>query len=100
MALVVVVTSDVADRFRGFLASVMLEVSAGVYVAPRMNKGVRERTWSVLAEWHGHEPRGSVVLVWRDLDAAGGIGIAHLGEPPRELVDVDGMYVVRRMLAG
>ncbi|WP_250529290.1 type I-E CRISPR-associated endoribonuclease Cas2e [Caballeronia sp. ATUFL_F1_KS4A] len=100
MALVVVVTSDVADRFRGFLASVMLEVSAGVYVAPRMNKGVRERTWSVLAEWHGHEPRGSVVMVWRDLDAAGGIGIAHLGEPPRELVDVDGMYVVRRMLAG
>jgi CRISPR-associated protein Cas2 len=100
MALVVVVTSDVADRFRGFLASVMLEVSAGVYVAPRMNKGVRERTWSVLADWHGHEPRGSVVMVWRELDAVGGIGIAHLGVPPRELVDVDGMYVVRRMLSG
>jgi len=29
------VTRDVADRFRGFLASVMLDVSAGVYVAPR-----------------------------------------------------------------
>ncbi|WP_250535712.1 type I-E CRISPR-associated endoribonuclease Cas2 [Caballeronia sp. AZ10_KS36] len=24
-----------ADRFRGYLASVMLELSAGVYVAPR-----------------------------------------------------------------
>jgi CRISPR-associated protein Cas2 len=99
LALVVVVTRDVADRFRGFLASVMLDVSAGVYVAPRMNKGVRERTWSVLADWHGHEPRGSVVMVWRDLDAVGGIGIAHLGAPPRELVDVDGMYVVRRLMA-
>jgi CRISPR-associated protein Cas2 len=99
MALVVVVTRDVADRFRGFLASVMLDVSAGVYVAPRMNKGVRERTWSVLADWHGHEPRCSVVMVWRDLDAVGGIGIAHLGAPPRELVDVDGMYVVRRLMA-
>ncbi|SAL78683.1 CRISPR-associated endoribonuclease Cas2 [Caballeronia peredens] len=100
MALVVVVTRDVADRFRGFLASVMLEVSAGVYVAPRMNKGVRERTWSVLADWHAHEPRGSVVMVWRDLDAVGGIGITHLGTPPRELVDVDGMYVVRRLMVG
>jgi CRISPR-associated protein Cas2 len=99
MALVVVVTRDVADRFRGFLASVMLDVSAGVYVAPRMNKGVRERTWSVLADWHGHEPRGSVVMVWRDLDAVGSIGIAHLGAPPRELLDVDGMYVVRRLMA-
>jgi CRISPR-associated protein Cas2 len=96
MALVMVVTSDVADRFRGFLASVMLEVSAGVYVAPRMNKGVRERTWSVLADWHGREPRGSVVMVWRELDAVGGIGIAHLGEPPRELVEVDAMYLVRK----
>nr|WP_284503144.1 type I-E CRISPR-associated endoribonuclease Cas2e [Caballeronia sp. AZ10_KS36] len=33
--MVVVVTCDVADRFRGYLASVMLELSAGVYVAPR-----------------------------------------------------------------
>ncbi|MDR5748105.1 type I-E CRISPR-associated endoribonuclease Cas2e [Caballeronia sp. LZ029] len=100
MALVVVVTRDVADRFRGFLASVMLEVSAGVYVAPRMNKGVRERTWSVLADWHGHEPRGSVVMAWRDLDAVGGIGTAQLGAPPRALVDVDGMYIVRRLMVG
>jgi CRISPR-associated protein Cas2 len=98
MALVVVVTRDVADRFRGFLASVMLEVSAGVYVSPRMNKGVRERTWRVLVDWHGHEPRGSVVMVWRDLDATGGIGIAQLGSPPRELVEADGMYLVRRVL--
>ncbi|MDR5807517.1 type I-E CRISPR-associated endoribonuclease Cas2e [Caballeronia sp. LZ019] len=96
MALVVVVTRDVADRFRGYLASVMLEVSTGVYVAPRMNKGVRERTWSVLAEWHRCEPRGSVAMVWRELDAVGGIGIAQLGAPVRELVDVDGMYLVRR----
>ncbi|GGD84315.1 type I-E CRISPR-associated endoribonuclease Cas2e [Caballeronia grimmiae] len=98
MALVVVVTRDVADRFRGYLASVMLEVSTGVYVAPRMNKGVRERTWSVLADWHGHEPRGSIVMVWRELDAVGGVGIAQLGAPVRELVDADGMYLVRRGL--
>jgi CRISPR-associated protein Cas2 len=100
MALVVVVTRDVADRFRGFLASVMLEVSPGVYVAPRMNKGVRERTWSVLVDWHGHEPRGSVVMVWRELDAVGGIGVANLGTPTRELIEADGMYLVRRALGG
>jgi len=92
------VTRDVADRFRGYLASVMLEVSTGVYVAPRMNTGVRERTWSVLADWHGHEPRGSIVMVWRELDAVGGVGMAQLGAPVRELVDVDGMYLVRRGL--
>ncbi|MDR5739029.1 type I-E CRISPR-associated endoribonuclease Cas2e [Caballeronia sp. LZ016] len=79
MALVVVVTRDVADRFRGYLASVMLEVSTGVYVAPRMNKGVRERTWSVLAEWHRCEPRGSVAMVWRERTRSGVSGSRSWG---------------------
>ena len=67
MALVMIVTRDVADRFHGFLASVMLEVAPNVFVAPRMNKGVRERTWGVVSDWHVHEPRGSLVMIWRDL---------------------------------
>ena len=68
MALVVIVTRDVPDRFRGFLASVMLEVAPTVYISPRMNQGVRTRTWKVLMEWHKAEPRGSIVMVWRDID--------------------------------
>lgn len=95
MPLVVIMTRDVADRFRGFLASVMLEVSPAVYVSPRMTKGIRERTWEVLRDWHQSEPRGSVVMVWRDPNETGGVGVAHLGEPPRELVEQDGMWLAR-----
>ena len=43
MSMTVVVTRNVAPRFRGFLASVMLEIAPGVYTAPEMSKGVRER---------------------------------------------------------
>lgn len=96
MPLVMIVTRDVADRFRGFLASVMLEVAPTVYVSPRMNKGVRERTWAVLTDWHNQEPNGSLVMVWRDLNVTGGIGLAHLGTPPRELIEADGMWLTRR----
>lgn len=96
MALVMITTRDVADRFRGFLCSVMLEVAPGVFVSPRMSPGVRERTWSVLSDWHIQEPRGSLIMVWRDLNATGGIGLAHLGTPPRELVEHDGMWITRR----
>ena len=95
MPLAVVVTRDVADRFRWFLASVMLEVAPAVYVSPRMTKGVRERVWKVLSDWHGDEPRGSVVMVWRDNSQTGGVGLAHLGDPPRELVEADGMWLAR-----
>ena len=100
MALVVIVTSDVSARFHGFLASVMLEVSPNVFVSPRMTTGVRERTWAVITDWHGREPRGSVVMVWRDLNVTGGIGLAHLGTPPRELVELDGMWLTRRSKLG
>lgn len=96
MALVVIATRDVADRFRGFLASVMLEVAPTVYISPRMNQGVRSRTWRVLSDWHKAEPRGSVVMVWRDVNETGGVGIATLGTPPRELVEIDGLWLTSR----
>ncbi|MBK1709768.1 type I-E CRISPR-associated endoribonuclease Cas2 [Marichromatium gracile] len=96
MPLVMVVTRDVADRYRGFLGSLMLEVAPTVYISPRMNSGVRVRTWNVLSNWHKSEPQGSIVMVWRDVSATGGIEIATLGTPPRELIDVDGLWLVRK----
>lgn len=98
MPLVVIVTCDVADRYRGFLGSVMLEVAPTVYISPRMNPGVRSRTWTVMADWYAAEPRGSIVMVWRDVNETGGVGIATLGTPPRELVDIDGLWLVKKSL--
>ena len=98
MALVMIVTADVADRFRGYLGSLMLEVAPTVYISPRMNPGVRSRTWAVLSAWHSAEQRGSLVMVWRDINETGGVGIATLGTPPRELIEIDGLWLVRRPL--
>jgi len=36
MALTVLITRDVEDRYRGFLASAMLEVAPGVYSSPHL----------------------------------------------------------------
>ena len=48
----VVVAVNVEARYRGFLASVMLEIAPGVYTSPNMTTGIRERIWNVLAEWY------------------------------------------------
>lgn len=98
MSLVVIVTRDVADRFRGFLASAMLEIAPTVYLSPKMNAGVRSRIWEILSDWHNAEPRGSIIMVWRDADETGGVGIANLGEAPRELVEIDGLWLTKRSL--
>jgi CRISPR-associated protein Cas2 len=98
MSLVVIVTRDVADRFRGFLSSTMLEIAPTVYISPRMNAGVRLRIWNVLTDWHETEPHGSIVMVWRDMNETGSVGIANLGSPPRELIEIDGLWLTKRSM--
>jgi CRISPR-associated protein Cas2 len=93
--MVVIVTRDAAERVRGFLASCMLEIAAGVYTSPRMTAGVRERVWAVLAEWHP-TTGGSIVMTWRDRQEPGGQGLRHLGEPPKYLVVQDDLHLVAR----
>lgn len=96
MPMTVIVTRDVADRYRGFLASAMPEIAPGVYVSPDLSRGVRERLWSVLSDWWLALPGGSILLAWRDDKAAGQLSILALGLPPRTLVDLDGVLCVRR----
>jgi len=100
MPMVVVITRDVEDRYRGFLGSAMLELSAGIYAHPRMSAGVRARIWNVLVDWHGRLQRGSIVMTWGDSLANGGLGLAVLGEPPKDIVAHDGMLLARRALSG
>ena len=98
MPLCVIVTRDVEMRYRGFIGSVMLEVSPGVYVGPRLSNAVRERVWDVLAGWHATLQSGSVVMTWRETTAPGGIRVRTLGEPPKELVEHEGSLLVRRLV--
>lgn len=91
-----VVTRDVEDSYRGFLTSVMLEIAPGVYVSPQMSQGVRDRVWSVLDDWWGVLHRGSIVMTWRDTRAVGNLRILTLGAPAKEIVDADGILLVKR----
>lgn len=99
MPMVVVIARDVENRYRGFLASTMLELAPGVYAHPRMSAGVRQRIFEVLSDWHGQLRRGSIVMTWADSAANGGLGLATLGEPPKEIVAHDAMLLVRHSLS-
>ena len=91
-----IVTRDVEARYRGFLASVMLEIAPGVYVSPRMSGAVRQRVWAVLADWWHALGCGAIVMVWREVAAPGELRIETLGEAPKEIVDADGVLLVKR----
>lgn len=94
----IVVTTNVPARFRGFLASCMLEIAPGVYTSPAMTRGVRDRVWNVLNEWFDRFTSGdaSIVISWRDKNEPGGQAFEFLGVPPKSIVEHDGMYMVHK----
>ena len=96
MSMTVVVTRDVADRYRGFLSSVMPEIAPGVYVSTDMTSGVRNRVWSVAALWWDELPGGSILMAYPDASAPGRLGLHVLGLPPVSLAEVDGVRLVMR----
>lgn len=97
MPMTVVVTRNVPDRYRGFLASCMCEIAPGVYTAPRMNRGIRERVWQVMVDWFEEDAEEqSVLMTWPDAKLPGGQRIRALGVPRNDLVRLDGVYLARR----
>lgn len=96
MSMTVVVTRNVSDRVRGFLASSMLDMAPGVYSAPRISPAVRERIWNVLSDWFPNEQNASIVMLWADISMPGGQAVLSLGTPPIKVVEIDGMLTARR----
>lgn len=98
MPMTVVVTRDVPGRFRGFLSSCMCEIAPGVYTAPRMSRGVRERVWSVMEDWWPSYPDSSILMTWPEAKLPGGQNLRTLGTPRQDLHSHCGVFMARRSL--
>ncbi len=96
MSATIVVTRNVSDRIRGFLASSMLELAPGVYFGARISPAVRERIWEVLEDWFSVEKEASIIMMWRDPGVPGEQALRFLGIPPVDLVEHDGLVLARR----
>jgi len=99
MPMTIVVTRNVPGRFRGFLASSMCEIAPGVYTAPRMTAGVRERVWAVMESWYEPGPEVSVLMTWPSSSRLGGQEVRSLGIPRQELCEYGGVFLARRPLS-
>jgi CRISPR-associated protein Cas2 len=99
MSMTVVVTRNVTDRVRGFLASSMLELAPGVYSAPRISPAVRERVWHVLSDWFPNETGASIVMVWANTEMQGGQSVLTLGCPPIKITEIDGLLTTIKSAA-
>lgn len=94
MPMTVVMTRNLPDRFSGFLASCMLKVVPGTFVAPNLTKAIIQRIWDVMIEWSDLIPEdGGILLVTKDTDSPSGMEIKVLGWAKREILEHDGIWL-------
>ena len=96
MLMTVIVTRNVSQRIRGFLASSMLELAPGVYSSPALSTAVRDRIWAVLTDWFAAEGDASIVLIYGDPTQPGRQNVKRLGLPPIAIDEIDGLLVTCR----
>jgi CRISPR-associated protein Cas2 len=93
--MVVICLCAVADRFHGYLRSVMLNVHPGVFLSMDLDAGTRQRVFQTVEAWWNAEPRGSIVLIWKNPAEPSAIEIVNIGEAKRDVIEYDGVLGVR-----
>lgn len=94
--MIVICVEGVADRFHGFLRSVMLNPHPGVYLAMDLDAGSRSRIWSILEDWWQAEPRGMGVMLWRDPQAPMEVRMSSFGAAKRQLIEHENHWALVR----
>ncbi len=88
--MVLVILEKVPTGLRGELTRWMLEPKAGVFVGS-VSGMVRERLWQKLCD----ESRGGSCMMIHSDNTEQGFSIRISGEPSREVVDFEGLFLVR-----
>lgn len=91
----VIVLERVTASLRGFLTRWMLEVRAGVFVG-RLSSRVRQLVWEKATSFAG--ARSGCLLLYSTQGEQGFV-MESFGDPSREVVDYDGLLLLRRPTA-
>ena len=88
--MVVLILENVRPSLRGELSRWLLEVKTGVFVG-KVSALVREELWQIVEQQLG---KGSAVML-HPTNNEQGFSAKTLGNPPRRLVDIEWLFLVR-----
>ncbi|MDC7227599.1 MAG: type I-E CRISPR-associated endoribonuclease Cas2e [Spirochaetales bacterium] len=89
LVMLVIVTENVPDRLRGYLARLLLEIRAGVYIG-KYSVRVREELWQNIKNEIGE---GNAIIAWTTNNEAG-YQFDTWGKNRRIPIEVDGFPLV------
>jgi CRISPR-associated protein Cas2 len=60
-----------------------------------LDAGTWRRVFETVERWWNDEPRGSIVMIWKNTAEPSEIEIRNLGEPKRDVVEYNGILGLR-----
>ena len=88
--MVVILLEKVRTGLRGELSRWLFEVKTGVFVG-KVSGLVRDELWDFVAERLG---KGSAVMLF-PMNTEQGFDVRTLGNPSKQLVDIEGLWLVK-----
>jgi CRISPR-associated protein Cas2 len=88
--MMVLILENVRPTLRGELSRWLFEVKSGVFVG-KVSALVREELWNLVAQQLG---KGSAVMI-QPASNEQGFSAKTLGNPTRQLVDIEGLFLVK-----
>ena len=88
--MVVILLEKVRTGLRGELSRWLFEVKTGVFVG-KVSGLVRDELWDFVAERLGN---GSAVMLF-PMNTEQGFDVRTLGNPSKQLVDIEGLWLVK-----
>lgn len=88
--MLVLILENVRPTLRGELSRWLFEVKSGVFVG-KVSALVREELWQLVGQQVG---RGSAVMI-QPASNEQGFSAKTLGNPTRQLVDIEGLFLVK-----
>ena len=89
--MVIITMDNAVERLKGECSRYMMEIKAGVFVGT-MSSVVRDRLWNTIVE---SGDAGGAVMVF-SAPTEQGFLIRTVGDPDRAVVDIDGLFLIKR----
>ena len=81
---------NASEKLRGILTRWMIEVRPGIFVGS-LNGMVRDKIWEQISKYN---PKGALMIYLYNNEQ--GYQIRMIGDPTRQIIDLDGLQLIKR----
>lgn len=91
--MMIVCLSNGQKRIIGYLKSISLEISPGIFIATNISKKEKEKVWNTINEWYENKNNEWYLMIEINKNKSEKYIIKNLGQPKRKLLLYEGIWI-------